>query len=271
MIQILIISSLFFSYSLYCIIREMFKIDDRIDLKHFLKEEKEEIYRRKSIIKTQYAMLLYLLIFHACIIYWLNIRKGFEKGFSIEKFDIDLFLITSILTLLSNSITRYFRKNRKGELHVLNYKEELIRTVNFKFSTKEKFERIAKNFILLHNKIGINVDYIKNNQVNIENLKYLKKGEIKEFSTNTFLKKNSDEISHDYTYINNAPLIIGIHQHFEHIEEVTPLEKKITMYTFKNEKMIKHIVAINETFRVPANIKHAAIFSKPNKIILKWK
>ena len=114
---IAVISGVVYVYTFYCIIREM----------------------RFNQYKQKVSILIYLIALLVIMLFWLYNRKGYTVGFTVEKVDFDFGLLLMIISQVSTSITRYFRKERTGEDLKLNYKHEIKRI----YGTKTK--KITQN------------------------------------------------------------------------------------------------------------------------------
>ena len=253
-----IISLLIYGYALYCICREMYQLN----LSSFLTDEKKQV---------RLPILLYFLVMYLVLIYWIFSRKGFPFGFHQNIIEENFWLFLLIASQVSTSITRHFRKERTNESLILNYKKEIKRTMGFRFDNNSEFNNLAKLFIKNCKKNNIKVFRISNNVLDIEHLKYLKKGQEIPFGSNSYLIKNSDLHIHKYIYKNTDALVFDPHLHKLFSEGIKPLINDIELYIWdKNNKMIKILLKVGQYYLIPKGVRHAVIFSLSNEIELDW-
>lgn len=253
-----IISFLIYGYSIYCILREMYKLN----LSPFLTDEKKQV---------RFPILLYFLVMYLILIYWIFSRKGFPFGFYQNIIEENFWLFLLIASQVSTSITRHFRKERTNESLILNYKKEVKRTMSFGFYEDSEFKEIAEKFIKKCKKNNVKVFKISNNVLDIEHLKYFKKGKEIPFGSNSFLIKNSDLHIHKYIYKNKDALVFDSHLHKLFSEGIKPLVNDIELYIWdKNNAMIKILLKVGQYYLIPKGVRHAVIFSLENEIELDW-
>lgn len=269
----ILISFIFFTYTIYCVIREIFSIDNiAIILEKPKKDSEEKLKLAEDKKKVKLSILGYLLIFHFVFIFWFYNQKGFIEGLSVEKLDQDFTMFLLILTLLATSITRFFRKTRTGEEFLLNYKKELKRSITFTFSNDTAFDIIIKKFIRDHKRKGIEVEIISDSSLDLEPLKHLKAGETFTFSPKTWLEKVTDIVEHNYYYHNKGIVVFNMHEHLKLAESLTAIDYILEIYLkMKNqEELVKIVVQIGDTYVIPKGVKHAVILANIGKLGLKW-
>jgi hypothetical protein len=250
-------SILLFIYPLYCVIREVISIN------------KGDILTPNQR-KVRFSILIYLCVFHLILFYWAFNKKELNTDFNFYNINQELFLFLLIFAQLSSSITRHFRKERKGEDLLLNYRNEFKRTMTFKFSKVASFELVVLKFIEEQKNKGIEIEIIKDTPLDVEPFKFLKKGDRHTFSEKTWLEKMSDDIEHNYTYNNNSLVVFGMHLHLKFSEQLTAISYDIELYIVKRKKLVKIIIKIGDTYIIPEGVKHGVIFGKIGKIGLKW-
>lgn len=257
MIIIAILSVIVYLYSNYCVVRELISTSklNLLDVEHQ---------------KVHFSILLYLLVGLIFISQFIFIDTSFNSVIKYKLIDQDFWLFLLIISQITTSITRHFRKERKGESPILDYKQEVKRSIQFNFRKLTDFDILAKKFIDKKMKKGIKVFYLKTVENEVDKLKNLKKGETAEFGMGSYVEKLTNEVEHNYIYINRHPLVFGIHFHLNYSEVLEPLEKELDLYIFEGDKMKNIKVAKGEIYVVPKGVNHGVIFSEPNRIKLKW-
>lgn len=256
---IAILSILIYVYTLICIAREVFHIDRKTTL--------TDIHRNVHL-----SILLYLTLMYFFIPYWMYVRKGFPQGYSLDKIERDFILLLFSMTLAILTITRYIYKVRTESHLLLDLKKDLKRSITFKFTKETKFEVIVKQFVKEYKQKGIDVEIISDTNLNLEHLKYLKKGEVSIFSPNTFLEKVSNLIEHNYFYHNKGIVIFNMHEHLKLAETLTATDYDISLFLkYEGKKdLVEIIIEKGNTYTIPKGVKHAAILGQIGKIGLKW-
>lgn len=253
---IVIFSVIIYVYAVYCVVREVALINKNSML--------NEAHKKSHI-----SILFYFMALNSFFVYVLFKNNNFNDLILVlTQNNSWLFLI--IISQFSTSLTRHFRKERNGEDLILNYKDELNKTMNFGFSKHKEFELIANDFIQRNGVLGKDVFYIDSSNANIDPFKFLKKGEVLDFGSNTDLLKNSDEIKHDYTYNNVEPLVFGLHKHKYFSEIITPLKKPLNVYLIENNKFNYYKVEVGQRFKINKGVFHGVIFDSESPIKLEW-
>ena len=253
---IVVISLLIYAYSVYCVIREIVLIN-----KNSLLNEAHK--------KSHLSILFYYIAFN-CFFGYLFFKTIVIDNLMLELVQNNIWLFLIVISQFSTSLTRHFRKERNGEDLILNYKDELNKSLNFGFSKHQEFELIANDFIQRTGVLGKDVFYIDSSNANIDPFKFLKKDEKLDFGSNTYLIKKTDEIKHDYKYTNVQPLVFGLHKHKYFDETITPLKKTINVYLIEKNKLNFYKVAVGQSFTIKKGIFHGVIFDKNNAIDLQW-
>lgn len=251
---IYIITFIIYSYSLYCISRELYRINGN-----------NNYSAKQKTVRT--SILYYFFALFILIPYWVYVRNGERGEMSVHRIDKDILLIVAIVGQVSTSITRLFRKERTGEDLKLNYRKEIKRVINMDFRIHKEFDYVAKKFV---RDFGEDVTYIKENTLDLEAFKNLNKGQIKRFNHNSFLEKVSNDLIHEYIYHVESALIFGIHVHLLLSEKIEPIDNDLDLYIFIDGEMKKHVISVGETFVIKNNYKHGVIFTKANRIKLNW-
>ena len=97
MIVKIIIIMLLYVYPLYCILREMYKLNKCND---------------KDKVGDFFTILFYLFALHLFLLFWVYNRKGYLAGFSFDKIESDFILLTLITSQVTRSLTRYLKKQQ---------------------------------------------------------------------------------------------------------------------------------------------------------------
>lgn len=252
-----IVSVLIYIYSIYCIVKEILFFNDS----YTLPEKHKQVHL---------SILIYNLAGNCLLLFMLFAVKGYNFAIDVILVKYNAWLFILLASQMSTSLTRHFRKERRAEDPILNYKSEFKSVVSFGFSREIEFEREVSKFLNEARKDNKDVFYLNNFSENIDHLKKLKKGETFEFGGGSFMEKNTDESVHEYVFHNTKPLVFGIHIHLYLKETITPLDKDLVLYIFKGKIMNRITVKVGEEFVIPKGVKHGVIFSEKNRINLKW-
>lgn len=252
-----IISVLIFVYSIYCIVKEIFFFNDS----YTLPEKHKQVHL---------SILIYNGAGWCLLLFMLFAFKGYSFAIDVILVKYNTWLFLLLAAQMSTSITRHFRKERRAEDPILNYKEEFKSVVSFGFSREIEFEREVSKFMSEARKDNKDIYYINNFSENVDATKKLKKGETFDFGGGSYLEKTTDEQVHEYIFHNTKPLIFGIHIHLYLKETITPLDKDLVLYIFKGKVMNRITIKVGDEFVIPKGIKHGVIFQDKNRIKLKW-
>lgn len=256
MIIVAIISILIYTYSIYCLLRELVQIN-----KSLLEESRSKVH---------VSILMYGLITNLSFVYWVFDHEGAAYGLYTHIIDENMWLFLIMSAQFTTSITRHFRKQRLNEDILVSYSNEFKRTMSFAFKKDNEFDIVVKQFITEMNRKGLEVEHIKESLENIDQYKELKDGEIIAFSKSTRLEKVGDAVVHNYIFHNDKPLIFYFHEHLLFEETIACLDNPIVLY-LKIEDNLKTIpLGLNDNYTIPKGIMHAVIFSEANRINLKW-
>lgn len=256
MIIIAAISILIYGYGLYCLVREVVLINKSI--------------LEDSRTKVHLSILFYAIITKLGFIFWIFDHEGIMYGLNTHLVNESMWLFLIMFTIFTLSITRYFRKQRQGDELLVSHSGEFKRTMSFGFSKDLEFEEIVKRFSTQMKNKGLEVEYVREALEDIEHLKSLKDKEVEVFSESTFMEKVGNILKHDYIFHNKKPLVFFFHEHIFFSETVKPLDEPVVLYLLVDDKIKTIPLSINDNYTIPKGVKHAMIFSKPNRISLKW-